>query len=150
MATNRDQLEQMYGSERAANILRGLAAMEQSIIGGESQTLACAVGDAQIAPVCALMISTPNKIETTPLSPGKKIIGRGEKSSVQIEDDKQLSRIHLSLTVHSDGRITARDLDSLNGTLVNGEQLWGARPLEAGDLIRVGQTEILVLPIDAL
>ena len=146
---NRKDLD-MYSEERRKRILRGLEAMQQSIIDGSGQTLACAVGDVQIKPVCALMISTPNKIETTPLSPGEEIIGRGKKSSVQIEEDTCMSRTHFCLTVHGKGQLTIRDLDSSNGTFVNGTRVISPQPLEDGDLIKAGQTEILVLPIEAL
>jgi hypothetical protein len=37
-----------------------------------------------------------------------------------------------------------RDLDSRNGTFVNGERLWGDRPVGAGDEIRVGDATLVL------
>jgi pSer/pThr/pTyr-binding forkhead associated (FHA) protein len=36
-----------------------------------------------------------------------------------------------------------RDLDSRNGTFVNGQRIWGERPLRPGDELRVGATRLV-------
>lgn len=67
-------------------------------------------------------------------------IGREEGNSVQLNDER-VSRFHLKLQ-EDDDKIVLTDLESTNGTKVNGEavQLWILRP---GDLVALGRTLIL-------
>jgi len=67
-------------------------------------------------------------------------IGREEGNLVQLNDER-ISRFHLK--IQEDGeRLVLTDLESTNGTKVNGEavQLWILRP---GDLISVGRSLLL-------
>jgi pSer/pThr/pTyr-binding forkhead associated (FHA) protein len=69
-------------------------------------------------------------------------IGRGTSADVVIPDIA-VSRLHASVRV--DGQTcVVEDLDSSNGTLVNGEEISGARRLAAGDVVTVGSTELEV------
>ena len=67
-------------------------------------------------------------------------IGREEGNLVQLNDER-ISRFHLKIQEDGD-RLVLTDLESTNGTKVNGEavQLWVLRP---GDLIAVGRTLLL-------
>lgn len=58
--------------------------------------------------------------------------------------DEGVSRRHLRL-VPSPTALSLVDLGSSNGTLVNGLRVTGRVTLERGDLVRLGQTEILVI-----
>ncbi len=70
-------------------------------------------------------------------------IGRDEGAGIVIEDD-QVSRRHAILTVVDDGaRID--DLDSTNGTWVNGARIATPRALVEGDEVRVGGTRLRLL-----
>jgi pSer/pThr/pTyr-binding forkhead associated (FHA) protein len=51
--------------------------------------------------------------------------------------------VHCRLTVSADGDLEVRDLDSTNGTFVNGERVQQAQ-LSDGDRIQVGRLELLV------
>jgi len=68
-------------------------------------------------------------------------IGREEGNVVQLNDER-ISRYHMKIH-ENDGTILLTDLQSTNGTRVNGEtvQLW---ILRAGDLISIGRSAILV------
>ena len=59
-------------------------------------------------------------------------------------DDDVASRRHLELVP---GRVTlsATDLGSVNGTTLNGRPIDGAVSVEPGDVLRIGQTEIVVV-----
>ena len=57
--------------------------------------------------------------------------------------DPGLSRYHCWIMV-KDGSPCVEDLASANGTFVNGERIRARRSLKAGDVIRVGATEILL------
>lgn len=67
-------------------------------------------------------------------------IGREEGNSVQLNDER-ISRFHLKIQ-EDNGKIVLTDLESTNGTKVNGEnvQLWLLRP---GDAIVLGRSVLL-------
>ena len=67
-------------------------------------------------------------------------IGREEGNPVQLNDER-ISRFHLKIQ-EDEEKIVLTDLESTNGTKVNGEtvQLWILRP---GDVIAVGRTVLL-------
>ncbi|HLV35787.1 MAG TPA: FHA domain-containing protein [Spirillospora sp.] len=63
-------------------------------------------------------------------------IGRGAKNDLII-DDNDVSREHCQL-VRVDGGYELRDLNSTNGTFVNGQRVTSARTLHGGQLIELG------------
>lgn len=67
-------------------------------------------------------------------------IGREEDNDIQLNDER-VSRFHLKVQEES-GRLILTDLDSTNGTRVNGHPV-RLRVLQPGDLISVGRTLIL-------
>lgn len=72
------------------------------------------------------------------LREGFTIVGRAPASDVVI-DDPSVSRFHARLEVNG-RRVDVRDLDSTNGTRINGRRTTSA-PLEAGDRIHFGSVE---------
>ncbi|NIV30779.1 MAG: FHA domain-containing protein, partial [Anaerolineae bacterium] len=67
-------------------------------------------------------------------------IGRAEENELQLLDPKA-SRHHARL--HSEGDLfVLTDLDSANGTRVNGIEVTEPHPLEHGDRITIGDTEL--------
>ncbi len=60
-----------------------------------------------------------------------------------IVDAALVSRVHCRLTALPDGGLEVRDLESTNGTYVNGERVETAH-LNAGDRLQVGRVEMLV------
>jgi len=76
-----------------------------------------------------------------PLEADRYTLGRAHGNDLCYADDSSLSRRHLRL--ERDGpRWVASDLNSKNGTLVNGSRLIGPRPLAPGDRITAGQLVI--------
>lgn len=67
-------------------------------------------------------------------------IGREEDNTIQLNDDR-ISRFHAKLQDHS-GRVILTDLDSTNGTRVNGHPIQ-MRVLQQGDVIAVGRCMLL-------
>lgn len=67
-------------------------------------------------------------------------VGREEGNSVQLNDER-VSRFHLKIQEDED-RLVLTDLESTNGTRVNGEavQLWVLRP---GDVVSVGRSVLI-------
>lgn len=70
------------------------------------------------------------------------IVGRADICDVSIKDGK-MSRQHFSLE-EKNGAIFIRDLQTTNGTGVNGVKLSGARKLNSGDVISAGSMKIRV------
>jgi pSer/pThr/pTyr-binding forkhead associated (FHA) protein len=71
-------------------------------------------------------------------------IGRDPASSLVVMDP-QVSRNHAQLRRQNGGAILY-DLGSVNGTYVNGQRVAGAQPLNPGDIIKVGNTELSYQP----
>jgi DNA-binding NtrC family response regulator len=69
-------------------------------------------------------------------------VGRDPQCEIAL-DDGAASRRHAKL-VNADGRLTVTDLDSRNGTQVNGERIAGAQVLTRGDIISIGASHIIV------
>ena len=61
-----------------------------------------------------------------------KTVGRGQESSIVVTDSK-VSRIHLQLVQDDNGNISVVDLDSTNGTYVNGIRIVSETRLKEGD-----------------
>ena len=55
-----------------------------------------------------------------------------------------MSRVHCQLLALGDGELEVRDLESTNGTYVNGERIERAR-LASGDKVQVGRVELVAL-----
>jgi Inner membrane component of T3SS, cytoplasmic domain len=68
-------------------------------------------------------------------------IGREEGNLVQLNDER-ISRFHVKIQ-EDDGRLVVTDLDSTNGTRVNG-QVCNLKILRNGDTISVGRTVLLI------
>ena len=71
-----------------------------------------------------------------------KTIGRATGADF-IVDAALVSRVHCRLTSLPDGGLEVRDLESTNGTFLNGKRVGTAR-LADGDRLRVGRVELLV------
>jgi len=78
------------------------------------------------------------------LLPGSmRTLGRATGADF-IVDAALVSRVHCRLTVLKDGTLEVRDLESTNGTFVNGSRIERAR-LQAGDRLQVGRVELVAL-----
>jgi FHA domain len=68
-------------------------------------------------------------------------IGRGGPNDVRLDADDYASANHARVEPRRDG-VWIEDVGSTNGTFVNGVRLSRARKLAAGDLVRVGDTDL--------
>jgi predicted component of type VI protein secretion system len=69
------------------------------------------------------------------------LIGRGSDCHMRPKSDA-ISRNHCAIAIHEgEDKVTIRDLNSRNGTFVNGERISSECELKAGDHIRVGPLE---------
>jgi pSer/pThr/pTyr-binding forkhead associated (FHA) protein len=61
-----------------------------------------------------------------------------------ILDAALVSRLHCRLTALPSGELEVKDLESTNGTFVNGQRIENAR-LASGDRLQVGRMELIAL-----
>ena len=73
-----------------------------------------------------------------------KTLGRTARADFIIEAPL-VSRLHCRLKAESSDQLVVEDLESTNGTLVNGKAVDRA-VLKTGDLLTVGRVEFKVLP----
>jgi Nif-specific regulatory protein len=90
-----------------------------------------------------LVIAGPSKDLTIPLPDGEATIGRDPVNVVAIVDPS-VSRRHCLLRREEDGRFSIKDLESRNGTLVNGNPV-KEQFLHHGDEIATGDSLFLFL-----
>lgn len=64
------------------------------------------------------------------------VVGRSSEANLNL-DDPLISRAHMSLYVRGGG-LWVEDMDSANGTFVNGRRIHGPTLLRAGDTVRAG------------
>ncbi len=72
-----------------------------------------------------------------------RTIGRATGADF-IVDAPLVSRVHCRVTALPGGELEVRDLNSTNGTFVNGERVENA-VLESGDRLQVGRVELVAL-----
>jgi FHA domain len=75
-------------------------------------------------------------VDSAPLT-----IGRGGQNDLVLEGDDFASARHARIEPRGDG-VWVQDLESTNGTYVNGERVVGALRLAPGDILRVGETDL--------
>lgn len=78
-----------------------------------------------------------------PLPEGRFAIGRAENSDLML-DDPMASRNHAVIVVTGE-RVIAEDLQSRNGSFVNEVRLTEPRPLQHGDVLRIGSQEFTLI-----
>jgi len=91
---------------------------------------------AALAPACMIVIYGGELGRRIELPRGEIIIGRDDDNAISLPLHT-ISRRHARL-FERDNLHYIEDLDSTNGTLVNEEEIAGARPLRNGDLVRCG------------
>lgn len=73
------------------------------------------------------------------------VIGRSSADGMFTVNDVSVSKKHCRIFVGSDGNVYVDDLNSLNHTYLNDEQIKMPRPLSSGDEIRIGSTRFAVV-----
>jgi hypothetical protein len=70
-------------------------------------------------------------------------VGRGGQNDLVLDGDEFASSRHARIEARGDG-VWVQDLDSTNGTFLNGARVVGAERMSPGDLLRVGETDLRV------
>ncbi|MFF3768408.1 FtsK/SpoIIIE domain-containing protein [Streptomyces sp. NPDC001922] len=94
------------------------------------------------APAQLHVVAGPDAGGVHLLHGGQIRIGRSADADVPL-DDPDVSRLHCAVTVADDGRVTVADLNSTNGTALDGEPVGGApAPVRPGALLRLGESAL--------
>jgi hypothetical protein len=80
--------------------------------------------------------------ELVALETGRMTLGADPANDLTLPADPTVSRLHAVLERYG-ADWCVRDLDSRNGTFVNGQRVWRERPLRPGDELRVGATRLV-------
>jgi predicted component of type VI protein secretion system len=70
-------------------------------------------------------------------------VGRSDGNTIVLSDDSQVSRVHAVIEQLA-GSWSVRDVNSRNGTFLNGSRVSGEARLSAGDELRIGRTRIVL------
>jgi Nif-specific regulatory protein len=95
------------------------------------------------APASHLVVRDPVAGEHVVRLPpgGRLVLGRAPSNDVVLHDERA-SRVHAEVLATDAGWVV-RDLESRNGTTVNGQPVSGEHPLAAGDVVRIGMVEAI-------
>lgn len=96
-----------------------------------------------VSPSTTLTLTIQNKSEPTGfvLNQGTTNIGRMGDNAIVLPDE-EISRHHAVIDRDPTGRYLVRDLQSANGTFLNGDRLSAPAFVKAGDELRIGKTII--------
>ena len=72
---------------------------------------------------------------------GVRTLGRATGADFSV-DGALVSRVHCRLTALPGDELEIRDLESTNGTFVNGKRVQSAR-LQSGDRLQIGRVELI-------
>jgi hypothetical protein len=123
---------------------RDLRLPQESFVLGPQQAAAAGLGPEPQPQMGRLVVirsgaideNTEYELDSTGIS-----IGRGGPNDVRLDGDDYASANHARVEPRRDG-VWIEDVGSTNGTFVNGVRLSRARKLAAGDLVRVGDTDL--------
>jgi hypothetical protein len=97
-----------------------------------------------LPPTRLLVIASPELHEGQTIAvTAPTIVGRDEHSGIRLDRDEFASGRHARIEPRADGA-WIDDLGSTNGTFVNGTKLTRAQLARAGDVIKIGATELQV------
>ncbi len=127
-----------YASEGQNKVL--LQPLRPSVPPGETCLLS-----PDTRPAAGLYGTGSSRGEQISLSRLPCVVGKMQDYVDQVLDDSSVSRMHARFSLDRDGTMTVRDLNSSNGTWLNGERLQPneSRSLQQGDHVRFGRMEFI-------
>jgi predicted component of type VI protein secretion system len=95
------------------------------------------------APLQIVVEDDTGRRRVVPFAQDEIAVGRAEGGNGLCLPERNVSRRHARF-VRANGAVFVEDLDSKNGTLVNGERLVGRRRIREGDLVQIGDYDLAV------
>jgi pSer/pThr/pTyr-binding forkhead associated (FHA) protein len=123
------------------SVAKDLRLPQESFVLGPQQAAAAGLGRTHTGLLVvlaspALEPGTERELDSTAVT-----LGRAAENDLVLDSDEFASVQHARIQPRRDG-VWVEDLDSTNGTFVNGVKLTRPRKLASGDVIRVGETDI--------
>src|SRR5947207_9566321 len=84
---------------------------------------------------------SPDAGAVFPVNSAPITVGRADQNDLVLDGDEFASARHARIEARGDG-VWVQDLESTNGTFVNGSRVVGAERLSPGDVLRVGETDL--------
>jgi hypothetical protein len=141
------------GREPKAGARAGIGPAADSMILTPSAAKAAGLGSAGLASAEArarrpvhLVVQRSPSLEAGamfPVDSAPVTVGRGGQNDIVLDGDEFASARHARIEARPDG-IWVQDLDSTNGTFLNGARVVGAERMHGGDILRVGETDLRV------
>ena len=118
-------------------------APQESIVLGAAEASALRA-EHGLAPARLLVVASPELDEGSTIEiAAPTVVGRDAQSGIRLDRDEFASGRHARIEPRPDGA-WVDDLGSTNGTFVNGKKLKRAKLAKAGDVIKIGATELQV------
>lgn len=123
------------------SVAKDLRLPQESFVLGPQQAAAAGLGRSSTGMLVvlsspALDPGTERELDSTPVT-----LGRAPENDLVLDTDEFASVQHAKVEPRRDG-VWLHDLDSTNGTFLNGSKLTRPRKLTPGDVIRVGETDL--------
>ena len=123
------------------SVAKDLRLPQESFVLGPQQAAAAGLGRPSTGMLVvlsspALDPGTERELDSTPVT-----LGRSPENDLVLDTDEFASVQHARIEPRRDG-VWLHDLDSTNGTFLNGTKLTRPRKLTPGDVIRVGETDL--------
>ena len=118
-------------------------APQESIVLGAAEAAALRA-EHGLTPARLLVVSSPELNEGSTIEiAAPTVVGRDAQSGIRLDRDEFASGQHARIEPRPDGA-WIDDLGSTNGTFLNGKKLKRAKLARAGDVIKIGATELQV------
>jgi pSer/pThr/pTyr-binding forkhead associated (FHA) protein len=122
-------------------VAKDLRLPQESFVLGPQQAAAAGLGRTHTGMLVVLASpaidpGTERELDSSPVT-----LGRSSENDLVLDADDFVSVQHARIDPPRDG-VWVEDLDSTNGTFVNGTKLTRPQKLTPGDVIRVGETDL--------
>jgi FHA domain len=124
------------------SVAKDLQLPQESFVLAPQQAAAARLGRPQSTGVLVVLSSpaldpgTERELDSAPIT-----VGRAAENELVLDSDEFASVKHARIEPRRDG-VWLEDLDSTNGTFVNGMKVTSRKKLSPGDIIRVGETDL--------
>jgi pSer/pThr/pTyr-binding forkhead associated (FHA) protein len=118
-------------------------APQESIVLGAAEAAALRA-EHGFKPTRLLVVTSPELAQGATIEVAvPTVVGRDAQSGIRLDHDEYVSTRHARIEPRAEGA-WVDDLGSTNGTFVNGSKLKKGRIAKAGDVIKIGATELQV------
>ena len=123
------------------SVAKDLRLPQESFVLAPQQAAAAGLGRAHTGLLVVLSSPAIEPNTERELDSSAVTIGRAPENELALADDEFASVHHARIEPRRDG-VWLEDLDSTNGTFVNGVKVTRPKKLTPGDVIRVGETDL--------